>query len=366
MKITRKMKQVIPMLTRLFYIPTLLFLFLNCASQAQHGSFSSTSTEPSIGLDTIIVKQKEATSFFNEEFSLRIEAIEQDGRCPTDVDCVWGGNAKIKFELTRQQNKKYYFVLNSNSRFTRDTIMEGISIHLFDLQPERRRNTRLTTHDYRAYIITNKVKKPLQDTIQLVDASTFAEKKNPFIGVWGTSLSPIIIGDAGEEGYYTYFGGDAGFLKTDVNPDSIIGFNSSGNFKIKMISTNPPQFLYSDDGLGGHFEPLVNVLYKKLTSAYARLLVGKWQNIQDRGISIEYTRYDLTNYLNDTLVSKEPYIISNKCMNNAEVNRPISKEHEYISVVENDMSWEIVDLSENVLVIKDLTTEEIISYRKIK
>ena len=54
-----------------------------------------------------------------------------------------------------------------------------------------------------------------------------------------------------------------------------------GNFKIKMISSDPPQFLYSDDGLGGHFAPAVDILYEKYTSNFAKMILGKWQSIDD-------------------------------------------------------------------------------------
>lgn len=124
------------------------------------------------------------------------------------------------------------------------------------------------------------------------------KKQNPFIGVWKGSGPQIIIGDGGKDGYYTFFSGDVGFMKTDVNPDSIVGYNSSGNFKIKMISSDPSQFLYSDDGLGGHFEPAVDRLYEKTTSIYAKMLVGKWQSIDDPKRVIEYTTNNLTlNYM---------------------------------------------------------------------
>ena len=190
---------------------------------------------------------------------------------------------------------------------------------------------------------------------------------NPFIGVWGKGSVPIIIGDAGNEGYHMFFGyGDAGFMKTDVNPDSIVGYNSSGNFKIKMISLAPPQFLYSDDGLGGHFEPAVDQLYEKYISNFAKMLVGKWQSIDDSKKVIEYTTYDLINFYDGQPVTKEPYTISNKCMNSAEISRNISYNHDYISVVNSDICWDIVSLDKDSLTISYMVTGNILKYKRVK
>ena len=113
--------------------------------------------QPQIETDTIIVQLKEPTSVFDGQLKLRISAIEEDHRCPADVQCIWAGNAKIKLELISHQNKKHHFVLNSNERFSTDTIIEGVRINLIDLQPERKSNSTIADGDYKATIVISKI-----------------------------------------------------------------------------------------------------------------------------------------------------------------------------------------------------------------
>ncbi len=188
--------------------------------------------------------------------------------------------------------------------------------------------------------------------------------KSPFIGVWGASSS-IIIADGGEEGYYMYFGQDPGFVNTDVNSTTIEGTNFTGQFTIKLISTDPPQFLYSDDGRG-HFAPMVDLLYQKFTSKNATLLIGKWQSTDDAKSMVQYTGYDLINYYDGKLIDQEPYTIAQKCMNYNELSLPVSNEHNQISVVKSDMSWTIVHLDETKLTLSYNGHGNTLNYKRVE
>jgi len=194
---------------------------------------------------------------------------------------------------------------------------------------------------------------------------------SPFLGVWGAG-TPIIIAERGKDGdfsgkngYYMYFGGDAGFVKADVKADSISGTNFSGKFTIKLISTDPPQLLYSDDGRG-HFEPVKDLLYNKVVSNNAKLLVGKWQSKDDPKSVIEYTPYDLINYYDEKLIDCEPYCLSPKCMNGAEVSLPPSSNHDYTSVIDSDMCWYIVSIDENNLTLSYMGPGNTLQYQRIQ
>lgn len=189
-------------------------------------------------------------------------------------------------------------------------------------------------------------------------------KKSPFLGVWGTG-SPIVIAEGGEEGYYMYFGQDAGFVKADINKDTIAGTNFTGKFTIKLISTDPPQMLYSDDGRG-HFEPIVDQLYEKVVSNNAKLLIGKWQSLDDSKSVIEYTAYDELSYHDGKLIVKEPYCLSPKCMNSAEVDLPPSSKHDYISLIDSDMCYNIVSLDENNLTLSFMGRGNSLKYKRVK
>ena len=52
--------------------------------------------------------------YYNSEydFSLQIDSITSDSRCPIDAVCIWAGNAQVRFKLISQGNHQYLFNLN--------------------------------------------------------------------------------------------------------------------------------------------------------------------------------------------------------------------------------------------------------------
>jgi hypothetical protein len=84
-----------------------------------------------------------------------IELVE-DARCPTDVQCVWAGNAKIKIRVTKNGRSK---VLELNtSEPGAAPAFGGYSFKLKGLTPELRSNVRINRNAYEATIEMSKVK----------------------------------------------------------------------------------------------------------------------------------------------------------------------------------------------------------------
>lgn len=105
----------------------------------------------------LIVKMKEASSFFGGQHSLRINKMLEDNRCPEDVDCVWGGSAKIEFELIILKTHKHIFTLEFLTDGSSDTIIDYLQIQLKDLTPELRQNKTPNDKDYRVVAFISEI-----------------------------------------------------------------------------------------------------------------------------------------------------------------------------------------------------------------
>ena len=89
---------------------------------------------------------------------LKIAFIElvEDSRCPTDVDCIWAGNAKIKVRVTKNGRSKILEL---------DTLTRGMApsygnyrLKLMALTPKPRSNIRINRNAYMATIEVEKIK----------------------------------------------------------------------------------------------------------------------------------------------------------------------------------------------------------------
>ena len=89
---------------------------------------------------------------------IRIKFAEliDDSRCPTDTNCIWAGNAKIKIRVTRNGRSKE---LELNTGLDpKDVVFAGYSFRLVGLTPEPRSNIRINRNGYIAKIEIEKAK----------------------------------------------------------------------------------------------------------------------------------------------------------------------------------------------------------------
>jgi len=85
------------------------------------------------------------------KMSIKLDSITEDSRCPYNVECIWAGNAKVKFDFTIN-NQMSSFSLNTSTGFRNDTIISGFRIQLIDLKPYPVYPDSILQKDYRAVI----------------------------------------------------------------------------------------------------------------------------------------------------------------------------------------------------------------------
>ncbi len=88
---------------------------------------------------------------------IKFAAVENDSRCPSDVTCVWAGNAAVRFQLSAGRgNKTITLNTSSNSTFVRENEYLGYKVKLVDLSPYPRSDRKIASRDYTATLLVGK------------------------------------------------------------------------------------------------------------------------------------------------------------------------------------------------------------------
>jgi len=80
---------------------------------------------------------------------LRFDAVLSDSRCPTDVVCVWPGEAVITVTLLARA-RQTRVELRTDPASARVTSVEGLRLELVQLEPYPRSTSPIPQGDYRA------------------------------------------------------------------------------------------------------------------------------------------------------------------------------------------------------------------------
>jgi len=74
---------------------------------------------------------------FHDGERLCLDSVANDSRCPTDLVCIWGGNAEVYLSLEAVDGKQHLLKLNTASSlsFPSDTTIADIKVDLIALNP---------------------------------------------------------------------------------------------------------------------------------------------------------------------------------------------------------------------------------------
>ncbi len=85
------------------------------------------------------------------QISIMLDSVLNDSRCPTGAECIWAGNAAVRFTYT-SASSKVSFVLNTISSFRTDSLIEGYRIRMTKLSPYPVLGVAIKQSDYKAEI----------------------------------------------------------------------------------------------------------------------------------------------------------------------------------------------------------------------
>ena len=100
----------------------------------------------------LINKQK---VIIRDKLTVKFVSLVEDSRCPTDTNCVWAGNAKIKIQVGKGKAAAKTFELNTN--LDPQTIsFAGYEIKLVNLTPQPASNIIINRNGYTATFAVSK------------------------------------------------------------------------------------------------------------------------------------------------------------------------------------------------------------------
>ncbi len=85
--------------------------------------------------------------FAKSRLAVRFVELVEDSRCPTDTNCVWAGNARIKIRVSKN-GRSEEITLDTNGPKQYATTADGHSIKLVSLTPSPRSNIRINRNGY--------------------------------------------------------------------------------------------------------------------------------------------------------------------------------------------------------------------------
>lgn len=89
---------------------------------------------------------------------ITLDSIFDDSRCPTGVQCIWEGNAKVKLTLS-YGGKKFTTILDiqpNSNYYTNDVTIEGYKVKLQKLSPYPTNDKKIKLTDYKALLLVHK------------------------------------------------------------------------------------------------------------------------------------------------------------------------------------------------------------------
>jgi hypothetical protein len=96
--------------------------------------------------ETMRVQINKEKRFAKGRLSIRFVELVEDSRCPTDTNCIWAGNAKIRIRVAGY-GRSQELTLDTNGQHQSATA-EGYSIKLISLTPAPRSNIRINRNGY--------------------------------------------------------------------------------------------------------------------------------------------------------------------------------------------------------------------------
>jgi hypothetical protein len=98
--------------------------------------------------ESFTVRYHESATVQNEGLSLTFAEFVSDSRCPSNVQCVWEGNAEVKATADKSNEQPQTFSLNTNGRYETEASYQGYRVELVSLAPYPEAERSIAPQDY--------------------------------------------------------------------------------------------------------------------------------------------------------------------------------------------------------------------------
>lgn len=120
----------------------------SCTTPAQPGTsggvIPSEQVQPNRQFD---LKSGQEAHIQGTPLSVRFLSVGEDSRCPSDVVCVWAGNAVVRLAITSTQASSIDAALNTTLD-PKNVTYGAYTIRLVDLKPTPKSGTKIVDADY--------------------------------------------------------------------------------------------------------------------------------------------------------------------------------------------------------------------------
>ena len=91
------------------------------------------------------------------DLNLKFTGVPQDSRCPTNVNCVWAGNAEVALEWTHNKCTTTITLNTHASAANSDEAkVSGLRVKLIKLEPYPHSEKKISPSDYTATLLITK------------------------------------------------------------------------------------------------------------------------------------------------------------------------------------------------------------------
>ena len=98
--------------------------------------------------ETVILKQGQKKSAAKGEVILKFISVLEDSRCPTDTNCVWAGNAKVKVQISNGHGGSKMSVMNTTTGGPLGDQYNGWAVYLTSLTPAPKSGKKIEQKSY--------------------------------------------------------------------------------------------------------------------------------------------------------------------------------------------------------------------------
>jgi len=101
------------------------------------------------------LKLGEASYIITPSITISLDSVLSDSRCPENANCVWAGNAEVRFIFSDNASEEK-FTLKTNPGLKTETVIHGYRIQLVKLTPYPNTSIVIKQTDYQAELSIQK------------------------------------------------------------------------------------------------------------------------------------------------------------------------------------------------------------------
>jgi hypothetical protein len=142
-------------------ITTLLIVILllqGCWSAAGGHTPATTATQVAQLGRPFKLRMGQQVTLRGERLRIRFAAVKEDSRCPSDVTCIWAGNAAVQLDVSTSRRDSKLLTLNTGgtSSLPGEVQYRGYRLRLLELNPYPSSKQKIAPGDYTATLLISK------------------------------------------------------------------------------------------------------------------------------------------------------------------------------------------------------------------